>query len=109
MLSTNPGCAWIRGRNWLFRAFLNSFNLAGLMVQVMRRECMFSSFVESMGLQCVGSPKGASLGSEGTVLPRSHQVKNCCVRKLCFPARRFHVRGFDFAFFLERVPRSRTA
>src|SRR2546430_8658949 len=58
MLSTNPGCAWMRGRNWLFIAFLKSFSLAGFMVQVMRRESMFSSFCGKIGNEGFGSPRG---------------------------------------------------
>src|SRR2546430_14371286 len=76
MLSTNPGCAWMRGRNWLFIAFLKSFSLAGLMVQVMRRESMFSSFCGKIGNEGFGSPKRTSLGIKGTVLRRSYGVKN---------------------------------
>src|SRR5437879_13648963 len=76
MLSMNPGCAWIRGRNWLFSAFLKSLSLAGLMVQVMRRECMFSSFCGVLETEVFGSPKVTYPGSKGTVLLRSHRVKN---------------------------------
>src|SRR2546422_10647168 len=69
MLSTNPGCAWMRGRNWLFSAFLKSFSLAGFMVQVMRRESMFSSFCGKIGNEGVGSPKRTSLGKQGNGTP----------------------------------------
>ena len=40
IFSRNPGCVWMRGRNSLFSAVLNSFTLAGLMVQLMMRENM---------------------------------------------------------------------
>src|SRR5947199_9737643 len=43
MLSINPGCAWIRGKNSLLRAALNSPTLAGSMVQLPMREYMVAS------------------------------------------------------------------
>src|SRR2546425_9930193 len=43
MLSINPGCAWIRGKNSLFREVLNSFTLAGSIVQLTIREYMVAS------------------------------------------------------------------
>src|SRR5437879_13822423 len=43
MLSINPGCAWIRGKNSLLRAALNSPTLAGSIVQLTMREYMVAS------------------------------------------------------------------
>src|SRR5207302_445129 len=43
MLSINPGCAWMRGKNSLFREVLNSFTLAGSIVQLTMREYMVAS------------------------------------------------------------------
>src|SRR5439155_4433504 len=51
------GLRLMRGRNWLFSAFLKSFSLAGFMVQVMRRESMFSSFCGKIGNEGFGSPR----------------------------------------------------
>src|SRR5882757_11575262 len=58
----------MRGRNWLFSAFLKSFTLAGLVVQVMRRENMFAPFAESLELKGL-VPRGWAPGSKGTVAP----------------------------------------
>src|SRR5438552_17849495 len=84
MLSTNPGCAWMGGRNWLFSAFLKSFSLAGLMVQVMRRECMFSSFCGNLGTEVFGSLQVYCPRSKGTVLPHIYRVKDCLVTPRAF-------------------------
>src|SRR5713226_8542345 len=46
MLSTNPRCDWMRGRNSLFSAVRNSFTLAGLIVQLTMRENMVRLLVE---------------------------------------------------------------
>src|SRR5205809_6052332 len=43
MLSINPGCAWIRGKNSLLRPALNSPTLAGSIVQLTMREYMVAS------------------------------------------------------------------
>src|SRR5437899_6350057 len=43
MLSINPGCAWIRGKNSLLRAALNSPTLARSIVQLTMREYMVAS------------------------------------------------------------------
>src|SRR3989442_15345774 len=40
MLSINPGCAWIRGKNSLLRAALNSPTLAGSIGKLTMREYM---------------------------------------------------------------------
>src|SRR5437667_6713391 len=77
MLSTNPGCAWMRGRNWLFSAFLKSFSLAGFMVQVMRRESMFSSFCGKIGNEGFGSHASSLRSEEHTSELQSHHDLVC--------------------------------
>src|SRR5436309_2669674 len=63
MLSINPGCAWIRGKNSLLSAALNSPTLAGSIVQLTMREYMVASLKCHAG--CLETKSGTTLAPPG--------------------------------------------